>query len=161
MAEPVEFDCSILTGPPGWASCSLRVGERSVKIGPFSHALTDGLDDLVRATVSIACQGGRAETFSMDDEPEPRWQWLLKLARGPELDVVITRIDDVETMIATEVLRATCDPDDFGRAILSGLLRTMSNEPHDQLLKRWSHFPVRAVAALEAALAKPPDAAVI
>jgi hypothetical protein len=98
----------------------------------------------------------------MDDEPQPRWQWFLKHElrgqgheRRPELDVTISRIDDLETMVASEIFLVTCDPDDFGKAVLLAMRRVMSSEPPDKLLRRWGRFPIRATAALEAALATP------
>ena len=168
MLEGIELDCRILPGPPGWASCTVRAGEQSVEIALFSHALTEGIDDLVRAALNVACGDWRLQAFSMDGEPEPSWQWQLKLdlrgygpARRLELDVTITRIDDVDTMAGVEVLRATCDPDDFCRVVLAAMRRMMSAEPREQLLERWSHFPVRAVAALETALAISADTAIL
>jgi hypothetical protein len=98
----------------------------------------------------------------MDYEPEPRWQWRLKremrrdvLAHRAILDVTITRFDDVVAMTGEEVFRATCDPDQFGGAVLSALRRMMTREASHELIKRWSHFPLRAIAALEAALTTP------
>jgi hypothetical protein len=98
----------------------------------------------------------------MDDEPEPRWEWglrreLLWRPRRSELEVTIRRIDDVVGDVGDEVFRATCDPDEFGRAVLSAVKAAMSREPPESLRKRWSSFPDRAIAALEAALAMPSE----
>ena len=163
VLQPIERDLQINVGAPGWASCTVKSGERRIDVGPFSHVLTEGIDDLVRETAAIV-SGAWQRTFSMDDEPQPRWQWLLKrelrgygAARRHELDVTISRIDDLETMATNEVFRVTCDPDHFGNAVLVAARRMMSREPPAELLKRWSRFPVRATAALEAALATPED----
>jgi hypothetical protein len=167
MLSPVKLALRILPGSPGWAACSIRSGDHSVEVGPFSHALTDGIDNLVRATVSIVCGYWEAETFSMDNEPQPRWQWHLKRelrgygpARRAELDVTITKFDDTDTIAGNQVFRVTCDPDDFGRAVLSAMQLMMTSEPPQELHKRWSRFPNRATAALAAALSTPTDNAI-
>src|ERR1700694_4460823 len=125
MVELIELECQILRGAPGWASCTVRSRESILEIGPFSHALTEGIDDLVRATTCIVL-GAWEQTFSMDDEPEPRWQWLLRREvrwhpHRHELGVTIRRIDDVVSDAGEEVFRVVCDPDDFGRAVLSAM----------------------------------------
>jgi len=168
MLDAIEIECRILPGAPGWATLTVKAGGRSIEVPSFSHALTDSFDDLVRATLYLTCGGWRTKTFSMDDEPEPLWQWQLKReprGYGPDrrqvLDVTTTRIDDLETMAATDIFIATCDPDQFARAVLEAMRGMMSAEPREELLRRWSHFPVRAIAALDAALAIPPDAVIL
>lgn len=156
MVEPIELECRVLPNAPGWASCTVRSGDSFVEIGQFSHALTEGFDDLVRATTAIV-SGSRRQTFSMDDEPEPSWQWVLaqELQWGPkrfELEVTIRRIDDVVSGAGETVFLAVCDPDDFGRAVVSAMKAMMSREETASLRQRWGHFPERAIAALEAAL---------
>ena len=161
MLEPISLEFEVLPGGPGWASCIVRSGERYLKIGHFSHALSEGLDDLVRATTCIV-SGAWEQVFSMDDEPEPKWQWRLrrKLIWQPnryELEISIRRIDDVATDAGEDVFASVCDPDDFGRAVLQAMKGVMSREPPESLRIRWSHFPIRAMAALGAALAVPLD----
>jgi hypothetical protein len=99
----------------------------------------------------------------MDDEPEPKWQWHLKrkLVWQPqrdELEIAIKRIDNIETDVGEDVFASVCDPDDFGRAVLQAMKDVMSREAPESLRKRWNHFPTRAMAALDAALAVPLEA---
>jgi hypothetical protein len=161
VVDAIQIELRILPGAPGWAAFKVQSGDRSVEIPMFSHALSDGFDDLVRATTCIV-SGAWERTFSMDDEPEPRWQWLLKRnelwhPRRSGLEVTISRIDDVMVELGEEVFRTTCDADDFGRAVLEAMRAMMSSEAPESLRKRWEIFPVRAIAALEAALAVPPE----
>jgi len=156
MMEPIALEFEILPGAPGWATCTVRSGPRSVGIGPFSHVLSDGLDDLVRAATTIVSGAGQ-QTFSMDAEPEPRWEWSLNRnsvsrSRPSELEVTITRFDDVTFGIGEEVLRTVCDPDDFGRAVVSAIKAMMASESPESLRRRWSRLPERALASLESAL---------
>jgi hypothetical protein len=162
MPECVELECRILPGAPGWASCSIRIGDKSLTIGAFSHVLSEGIDDLVRAATAVVL-GAWDQAFSMDEEPEPRWQWtlrrrLLHRPRRFELEVTIKRIDDVVAEAGDQAFRAVCDPDDFGRAVLVAMKRLIASEAPESLRERWSHFPMRAIAALEAALAIPDPA---
>ena len=156
----MEFQ--VLPGAHGWVSGTVRSGESFVEIGPFSHALTEGIDDLVRGTASILC-GAWEQTFSMDDEPEPIWQWRLKreLLWQPkryELSVTIRRIDDVVAGVGEDVFQAVCDPDGFGRAVVAAMHGGLSRDTPEALQERWPPFPKRAIVALEAALAVPEEA---
>jgi hypothetical protein len=156
MVKPIKLECQVLPGAPGWAACTVQSGETIVRIGPFSHALTEGIDDLVRAATAIVSERTE-QIFSMDDEPEPIWKWSLKpkLARGPsreELEVTIQRFDDVMSEHGVEVFHATCDRDQFGQAVVSAIKAMMTQEDQASLDKRWGRFPVDDIAALERAL---------
>ena len=113
MASEVELTFNFSTANTGWATCVLRVGTASVEIGPFSQALTEGLDDLFRSSLLIAT-GAYRTSFTMDDEPEPKWSWELVQDRQyhPTREVLTVTIclqhwDDETGGVA---LHATCDP---------------------------------------------------
>ncbi len=64
-------------GEHGWSSFTLTIGAQSIEVGPFGYC-TDALGDLVRAALTIATSGGRAEA-AFDGEPR---EWLLIIERA-------------------------------------------------------------------------------
>jgi len=153
MPELVHLDFQI-TGP-GWAKCSVRLGPSAIEIGPFSHALSDGFDDLVRSTLLIVTGCWRTN-FSMDDEPEPRWVWSLEQTQQYHpyrLELLITiTLADMGGELGAVVLREICDPDDFARAVLAMSKALVAKAEPSGSLEKWGPLPIRAIAALEAAL---------
>lgn len=156
MTGEVELAFSFSTTNTGWATCVLRIGATSVEIGPFSQAITDGLDDLFRSTLLMATGAYRA-SFSMDDEPEPKWLWALVQDRQYHptrevLTVTVSRLHHWDDETGRIVLHATCDTDDFGFAVLAAG-KALLADAREGNLDRWGPLPTRAISALEAALA--------
>lgn len=63
--HPIQFD--YMLADHGWASFSLKIGERSYDSGPISYC-TDALGDLARVALAIATSALRAEA-SFELEP--------------------------------------------------------------------------------------------
>jgi hypothetical protein len=130
-------------------------------MAPFSGALTDPLDDFLRAALLIATGAYEVE-FRFDGEPDPWWMWRLRQdvlahpVRG-ELKVKISRWDlppEGSPEASPEVaFEAICDPDLFAFAVVSAARSLLDKHGPDGFLAQWGGpFPTRALVAIEAAL---------
>ena len=170
VTDAVEIDLAF-TGL-GWADCRLRVGEKSIEMSGVSYC-TDALGDLVRVAGLITA-GHASASFSFDGEPR-EWRWVLKRywrddpeRRRQVLSIQVLGFPDMnarspESEGALE-FEAECDPDDFAWAVQQLAERVWNDLGPDGYAEVWgdmASFPSRALAALRAALALPPEPTII
>jgi hypothetical protein len=146
----------------GWASAELRSGERAYRLGGFSY-VTYAFDDLLRLGVDIALGAYEAEIV-FDGEPAG-WAWTFQQAfenGGWPCKLRIYELDDASNRGTrrTEAFVAEVDRDQIALAILDSVKRLEDALGVQGFEKHWGQsFPVRGIAALEAALstARRPD----
>lgn len=147
-------------GEVGWSSFILRVGDKSAEIGTFSYT-TNALDDLIRAAITVATSAYRAE-LSLDGEPN-EWRIILDEGWKPDMRLRVVefpnispRMDEQKGVVTFE---ARVKRDDFAHAVQKAAHDIWDKYGEDGYRAAWigdNGFPVRALAALDAALAVPP-----
>ena len=156
-SEEVRIDYK--HGQYGWSEFRLNVEAASVVVGPFSYC-SDALGDLVRAALTIATSGCRAEV-SFDGEP---MEW--RLAAAPHWDEARSRHFCLRVLTfpsanlppnpeaeRDKVFEAQCSEDSFVRAVLKAAQSVWDEYGTvDRLWGGPSGFPVRALSALKTAL---------
>jgi hypothetical protein len=154
-----------LTGA-GWAILDLQCAGRSYRIDSFGN-MTDGLGDVVRAALALITGADYAQVI-FDCEPQI-WGLALepRLADGPCRHVRVTIREGGTSQSDLPVLRwpsaptfeATVGADDFARAAHAAASRLRENFDDVAYRATWGHpgsfegFPLRGLAAIEAALA--------
>ena len=163
--DAVKFDF-VLEGA-GWANCSLTVGAQAFEMSGVSYC-TDALGDLIRVATLMAA-GHNVATISFDGEPR-EWRWMFQRhwfddlkGRQEGLRIRILGFYDISEQ-APEAegqlkFEAACDPDDFARAVEQVADRIWSELGTAGYAQVWGMepFPTRALVALKAALASPPE----
>jgi hypothetical protein len=157
VTEVVFIDYRL--GKNGWSSFQLSVGTASVVVGPFGYC-TDALGDLVRAALTIATSGLRAEV-SFDAEP---MEWRLIAGPFPALPgwtdfrLRVCTFPDASGRPEAEgytLFEAECSPESFVQAVLRVAQAVWDEHGIDGYDKAWGGpcgFPLRAFAALKAAI---------
>ncbi|MBO9709120.1 MAG: hypothetical protein J7521_13010 [Caulobacter sp.] len=155
---PINIDYDL--GEHGWSRFVLTVGDRNVEVGAFSYC-TDALGDLLRAALTIASGGYRAET-SFDGEPV---EWRLILQRDwraitpNTFDIKIVSFADIYARQPEAEghleFEAQVDGDAFARAIAHAAQTIWDQHGSDGYNRLWGGsegFPLRALGALQRAL---------
>jgi hypothetical protein len=146
----------------GWANCTFTVGEQVLALDWISDT-TDALGDLVRAAVHIAA-GGAEAVARFDREPaelrvlfQRRWEGV---PQQPVLRVRLLEFPDIyadapdDAGVQRDIIE--CDPTAFAAAVRSAAAKFRERVDVSGCVDWWGvPFPVRAFAALEAALAAP------
>lgn len=170
--EALSFDFEL--DEHGWASLKVSIGERTFQIPAFGDT-TDGLGDLVRAALQVVT-GATHVGVVFDGEPR-RWGLALepvglshdlrRIARltvrdgGTSLRAEGWSNQAVWQWTAKPLIEGFVETDDFARA--AHLVTADARERYDDVTyrDRWGYagslegFPLRGLAALEAALAVP------
>jgi hypothetical protein len=157
MTEVVSIDYQL--GKNGWSSFQLSVGTASVVVGPFGYC-TDALGDLVRAALTIATSGLRAEV-SFDAEPI---EWRLIAGPYPALpgwtdfSLRVLTFPDASGRPEAEghkLFEADCLAESFVHAVLSAAEKIWDEHGTDGYNRDWGGpcgFPLRALTALKVAI---------
>ena len=132
--------------------CVVRVGGKSLTMEGVSDT-TDALGDLLRAGLALGTGAARAE-FSFDGEPN-EWRWLIEIPLTLRILGFASIFDRKPPESGVVLLEAECNPDDFARAALVVGQSVLSRYGVEGYSKQWGWhpFPLRALRALEAALA--------
>jgi len=147
----------------GWANCTVHVGEKSLTMNGVSYT-TDVLGDILRAGLALATGADRA-AFSFDGEPQ-EWRLLLEapfdseLKRWKPFSLRILTFADIYVREPIEkgvvLLDVKCSPVEFARAALEigqRVLNTLGLDGYSEKWNGYNGFPLRALRALEAAVA--------
>jgi hypothetical protein len=161
MSEEVFIDYQL--GQHGWSRFQLTVGTTSVVVGPFGYC-SDALGDLVRAALTVATSGWRAEV-SFDAEPR---EWRLVI--GPYWDRARSDWTDFRLRVLTfpsvrlppvpeeegkTLFEAPCSADAFIHSVLKAAQAVWDEHGADGYDRLWGgprRFPLRAVSALKVAM---------
>ena len=169
VPQPVAMEFSLHEA--GWASLTVRCGERHYKIENFGYC-TDGLGDVVRAALSIATGATHAEVL-FDGEPNlwglaiapaglspesVRIAWLTIREDGGSLDGEGYANIPVWKWTSPILLEGFVTTDAFARAVLAMAKKAREDFDDATYRARWGFygslegFPLRATRALETAL---------
>lgn len=167
-AAALEFDFALAGA--GWADLTIRAGEASHEIGSISY-LGDALDELIRLGIDIATDRGFGFA-RFDHEPgstilfaECGWwdkvAWVpghrLSVIDWPEIDGRDPAWCDLRKAPRLFMVEVE-SRDAISGAILAAAERVLATHGVEGYSKLWTGrlgFPVRALAALRAALAVP------
>lgn len=158
----------------GWANLELRVGDQELLIDGFSD-LENSFHDVAFAALSAASSGGQGfHRFALNGEPT-EWRWtvnsMFRQGCGYYSHVLVEEFPDDNHMRVDEegryvprskpnpgrvVFSAFCSSDSFAKAVRTAYepLEAMGAKQFEEKW-RWSPFPVRTLAALDAAMLTP------
>jgi len=170
MTVDVEISIRYDLGQYGWASFTIVAGEQSVEVGDFGDC-TDALGDLVQAALLIATGASRAEA-RFDGEPN---EWRLVVVDTGSRDPPVSAERPVTQRQVTVRVMAFADlmqylPEEEGGVLFDALVGRgafalavqraahavwdqYGSEGYDAAWLSTDGFPVRALKALDAALA--------
>jgi len=153
-------------GGAGWADLEIRSGDVTTVIGSISY-VTNALDDLVRVGIDIATDKGFGSAI-FDHEPavsvlmaETAWIEDNDWVHGARLSVIRDLPKRVEpnfgwrASVEADAVVDVESRDELARLFLDMALRVQSEHGEDGYRQLWAGglgYPLRAVAALEAAL---------
>ena len=165
---PESVTIAYLLEQHGWASLNVRVGGSEVEIGSVGYC-TDALGDLVRAAVAIATGAMTAQVI-FDGEPtlwgiviQDGWQSALRpqsyrfsvRSRSRDDGTSPSQVSSWSDVVAEGYITA----DAFAMAVSEAAHLVLTEHGEEGYLARWDMhpFPARALVALDAALAAPPQ----
>ncbi|MCR9267660.1 MAG: hypothetical protein NXI03_08825 [Alphaproteobacteria bacterium] len=162
-----------LTGV-GWANLEFRIGDQSIRIDWFSD-LENSFHEVAFAALSAASSGGQGfYRFALNGEPM-EWRWtvnsLFRQGYGYYSHVLVEEFpDDNHMWVDNEgrywprskpnpgrlVFSAFCSSDSFAKAVRTAY-EPLEEMGAEQFEDKWglNPFPVRTLAALDAALLTP------
>jgi hypothetical protein len=135
----------------GWAECTLEIDGVGVTV--TASYLSDALDELCRAVVSVLA-GDREATASFDEEPG-EYRWRLERVGAERVRVRILEFEELWSQAPDRagklVFEAECRLRTLGGALLSELQRLEKTYGAAGYKERWVEhpFPARRIAQLK------------
>lgn len=159
--SPTDIFFKIGNVQAGWATATVRADSVEYVMDGFSY-ITPAFDELARFGVDVALDAVDADVV-LDAEPSG---WILEFkqtfdpppAQIPKLTFSISEMKYARerTSPRNKVLSVEVERDQLAGAILKSLTELESNMGMEAFEQEWMHaYPVRGIAALEAALATP------
>ena len=154
-APTVSIDYDL--GHDGWSNFTLHVGAQSTDVGPVSYT-TDALDDLILTAIEAAL-GVYHITASFDGEPNET-RLVIDESYKPTARLRILSFSDIYEHLPDDKGRVEFEArirlDDYARAVQAAAHKIWDTYGEDGYRQAWDGqrgFPVRALRALDAALA--------
>ena len=163
----------IMTGA-GWANLDFRIGDQNLHIDGFSY-LENTFHDVALAAISAASSGGHGfHRFALNGEPT-EWRWTVASFRQGDGDYshILVEVFPRENNMTVDnegryvsssnpvpgdvVFSAFCSSESFAQAVRAAY-RPLEESGLEAFEESWGlyPFPVRTLAALDAALTTPP-----